>query len=344
MAKIARSGTVRCRFATATDGVEMTNSSFCRPILFAAIIACLGLAHAQEFPAKPVRIIVPNSPGAGTDTVARLFAQGLQEIWKQPVVVEYKPGAGMVVGTDYVAKSAPDGYTIALVQTAHMINPSVQANMPFDTLKDLAGISLNTSSQIVLLATQSLPANSLREVMALAKKQPQKLSYASPGSGSAMHLTVELLKSKTGMDILHIPYKGNTTAFVDVMAGRVQFLVATLYGAMPYIKGGKLKAIAVAGPARAMAAPDIPTVAETVPGFDVRSVSGMVVPGATPRPVVHRISADVNALLKQPKVRTQLAEMGLEPVGSTPEQFDAYIKAEIDKWAKVVKLAGAKAD
>ncbi|OGA92615.1 MAG: hypothetical protein A3G27_01745 [Betaproteobacteria bacterium RIFCSPLOWO2_12_FULL_66_14] len=316
-------------------------------IAWAATLFSLALpagALAQDFPAKPVRIIVPNAAGAGTDTLARLFGQGLQEIWKQPVVVEYKPGAGMVVGTDYVAKSAPDGYTIALVQTAHVINPSVRSNMPFDTSKDLSGVSLNTATHIVLLATNSFEANSLKEVIALAKKQPGKLSYASPGSGSAMHLTVELLKSQAGIDILHIPYKGNTVAFVDVMAGRVQFLVATLYGAMPYIKGGKLKAVAVSGPARANAAPDIPSVAETLPGFDVRSVSGMVVPSATPRNVVRKISADVNAVLKQPSVQASLAKLGLEPVGSTPEQFDAYIKAEVEKWAKVVKAAGAKAD
>ena len=327
--------------------MELTAIIYRRAIVFATLVACFVFtcgARAQDFPGKPVRIIVPNPPGAGTDTVARLFAQGLQEIWKQPVVVEYKPGAGMVLGTDYVAKSAPDGYTIALVQTAHMINPSVQASLPFDTVKDLSGVSLNTSSHIVLLATQSLPASNLRELIGLAKQQPGRLSYGSPGSGSAMQLTVELLKSMTGMDILHIPYKGNTAAFVDVMAGRVQLLVATLYGAMPYIRGGKLKAIAVSGPKRALAAPDIPIVAETVPGFNVLSVSGMVVPGATPRPLVHKISADVNAMLKQPHVRAQLADLGLEPMGSTPEQFDAYIKTEIEKWAKVVKFAGVKAD
>jgi len=318
-----------------------------RAIARAATVLGLALslnAGAQDFPNKPVHIIVPNAAGGGTDILARLFAQNLQEMWKQSVIVEYKPGAGMVVGTNFVAKSAADGYTIALVQSTHMINPSLQPNMPFDTVKDLSGISLNTDAQIVILANPSLQANNVAEVIALAKKQPGKLSYASPGSGSSMHLTGELLKTMTGIEILHVPYNGNAQAFLDVIGGRVEMMIATLYGAMPYLKSGKLKAIGVAGPARATTAADIPTIAETIPGFDVRSVSGMVVPSATPRSIVRKINAGVLAVLKQPHFRARLAEMGLEPVGSTPEEFDAYIKKEIEKWAKVVKTSGARAD
>lgn len=308
-------------------------------LLLATALPALG----QNFPVKPVHLVVPNSPGGGTDILARLFAEHLQELWKQPVVVEYKPGAGMVVGTEYVAKSPPDGYTIAMVATPHVINPSLR-RMPFDTVKDLSGVTLNSISHIVILCTPSLPAKNLAELIAMAKKEPGKLSYASPGTGSSMHLTGELLKSMTGINLLHVPYKGSGPAYIDVMSGRVQLMVNPLYSSLTYMRSGKLRALAVASPTRAASAPDVPTIAETVPGFDVRSFNGMVVPGATPRALVHKINADVVGLLHQPQFRAKLEEMGLEPVGSTPEEFDAYIKAEIEKWAPVVKASGAKVD
>ena len=319
-----------------------------RLIAFVTGVIFLSPAFAQSFstnfPVKTVRLIVPNSPGGGTDILARLFAQSLQDVWKQSVIVEYKAGAGMVLGTDYVAKSLPDGYTIAMVATPHVINPSLVPNMPFDTVRDLSGVTLNSISHVVILAAPSLEAKTLADVIALAKKSPGQLSYASPGTGSSMHLTGELLKTRTGVDILHIPYKGAGPAYIDVMSGRVQLMVNPLYSSLSYMRSGKLRAIAVASPERARTAPDVPTVAETIPGFDVRSVNGMVVPSATPRAIVNRINADVVALVKQPQFRGKLEELGLEPVGSTPEQFDAYIKTEIEKWAPVVKASGAKPD
>lgn len=311
-----------------------------------AAAACAALpfaAFAQApFPSKPVTVIVPNAPGGAVDILARIMERSLSEIWKQPVIVQYKPGAGTVMGTDFVAKAAPDGHTIGLVITGHMINPSLRKNMPFDTVKDLSGVSLLAISPIVITAYPKLPAGNIKELLALAKKK--SLSYASPGSGSSMHLGAELLKSTAGIDILHTPYKGAGGAYPDVMAGRVDLLVDPLFSSLPHIKAGGLKPMAIMSAKRSAIAPDIPTVAETLPGFEVESVFGAVVPSATPREVVHKISADMNKVLQSPEVKQRMAEIGLTPVGNTPEQFDAYIRAEIPKWAKVVKASGATAD
>ena len=311
-----------------------------------AIAACAVLPFAASaqapFPSKPVTLVVPNAPGGAIDILARLLERNLSDTWKQPVIVQYKPGAGTVMGTDFVAKSPPDGHTIGLVITGHMINPSLRKNMPFDTLKDLSGVSLLAISPIVITANPKLPANDVKELIALAKKD--KLSYASPGSGSSMHLGAELLKSTAGIDMLHTPYKGSGGAYPDVMAGRVDLLFDPLFSSLPHIKSGGLKPIAILSARRSPIAPEIPTVAETLPGFTVDSVFGAVVPSGTPRDVVHKIGADMNKVLQSPEVRQRMADIGLSPVGNTPEQFDAYIRAEIPKWAKVVKSSGATAD
>ena len=310
-----------------------------------AITACALLplaAAAQAFPSKPVTLIVPNAPGGAIDILARLLEKNLSEAWKQPVIVQYKPGAGTVLGTDFVAKSPPDGHTIGMVITGHMINPGLRKTMPFDTLKDLSGVSLLAISPIVITASSKLPANNLKELIALAKKD--KLSYASPGSGSSMHLGAELLKTTAGIDILHTPYKGAGGAYPDVIAGRVDLLVDPLFSSLPHIKSGGLKPIAIMSPKRSAIAPDIPTVAETLPDFSVESVFGVVVPSGTPRETVARISADMNKVLQTPEVKQRMADIGLAPVGTTPEAFDAFIRTEMPKWAKVVKASGATAD
>ncbi len=313
--------------------------------LAAAILqTAAGLAAAQNFPAKPVRLVVPNAPGGGTDILARLLATKLQEIWGQTVIVEYKPGAGTVTGTEYVARSAPDGLTLGMSVSSHMINPSLRTNLPYDTLRDFSGVSLTAIAHTVISATPSLPVNNLGELIALAKKQPGVLGYATAGAGSGLHMTGELLKMTTGIDIVHVPYKGSGPAFPDVIAGRVQLMIDPLFSALPYIKAGKLKAIAIASAKRAANTPDIPTVAETLPGFVVQSLNGIVVPAATPRPIVAKISSDLATALRHPDVRARMAEIGLEPAGSTPEEFDALIRSEIERWAKVVKFSGAKAD
>ena len=299
-------------------------------------------AQTRVFPSKPVTLIVPNAPGGAVDILARLLERQLSELWKQPVIVVYKAGAGTVIGTDFVAKSPPDGYTIGLVVTSHVINPSLRKNLPFDTLKDLSGVSMLATSPIVLSASPSLPVDNLKDLIALAKQK--KLSYASPGSGSSMHLGGELLKTTAGIDILHTPYKGSAGAYPDVFAGRVDLLIDPLFSSLPHIKNGRLKPIAIMSPARSPIAPDVPTFAETLPGFSVQSVFGAVVASGTPRDVVARISADLNKVVQSEETRKRMADIGLTPIGNTPEQFDSFIRVEIDKWAKVVKASGATAD
>ena len=299
-------------------------------------------AYAQSpWPARPVKLVVPFGPGGATDIIARLLAQKLQDIWSQSVVVDYKPGAGTVLGTDFTAKSAPDGYTLGMVITAHMINPSLRASMPFDTIKDLSGVSLVAVSHIMLSATPSLEAANIRELIALAKKT--KLSYATPGTGTSMHLAGELLKSLAGIDMTHVPYKGGAAAYPDVIAGRVPLILDPMFASMPHVKAGRMKPIAITSATRAASNPEIGTVAEALPGFDVKSISGVVVPSATPRDIVRRISADIGRALAQPDVRARMADVGMEPNATAPEAFDAFIKSEIERWAPVVKASGAAA-
>ncbi len=313
-----------------------------------ASVACALLplaAGAQApFPSKPVTIIVPNAPGGAIDILARLMEKQLTDIWKQPVVVVYKAGAGTVIGTDFVAKAPADGHTIGMVVTSHVINPSLRKTMPFDTLKDLAGVTMLATSPIVLTAANTLPVTNLKELIALAKSKPGKLSYASPGSGSSMHLGAELLKTTADIDMLHTPYKGAGGAYPDVIAGRVDLLVDPLFSSLPHIKSGMLKPIAIMSPKRSASATNLPTFAETLPGFSVESVFGVVVASGTPRDVISKISADMNKVVQSEETRKRMAEIGLTPVGNTPAEFDAFIKAEIPKWAKVVKASGATAD
>ena len=314
--------------------------------LLATLLATPCQVHAQApaFPSKPVTLVVPNAPGGAVDILARLLEKNLSDKWKQPVIVVYKAGAGTVLGTDFVAKAPADGYTVGLVVTSHVINPSLRSNLPFDTLKDLSGVTQLATSPVVISASPNLPANNLKELLALAKKQPGKLTYATPGSGSSMHLGGELLKSNAGVYMVHIPYRGSAGAYPDVFAGRVDLLIDPLFSSLPHIKAGRMKPIAVFSPARVAIAPNIPTALETLPGLTVESVFGAVVASATPRDVVKKLSADLADAVQSPDIRARMAEVGLTPAGTTPEQFDAFIRVEIAKWAKVVKASGATAD
>lgn len=306
--------------------------------------AALPQAFAQNnFPSKPVTIIVPNAPGGAIDILARSLQQHLQTAWEQSVIVEYKPGAGTALGTDFTAKAAPDGHTLCLVATPHVINPAMR-QLPFDTVKDLSGITILGVSNVLISSTPAYPANNLKDAMELVKKNPAKFAYASPGSGSSMHFAMELLKQRAGVELLHVPFKGSGPAYPEVFSGRIDFLVDPLFSSLPYVKSGKLKPIAVTGPRRSPLAPDIPTVAELYPGFNVQSMFGMVVSSGTPRAIVQKIYNDVMGVMKKSEVVEKMAALGLEPNPITPDQFDATIKEDIERWTKLVKSANIKLD
>jgi len=301
-------------------------------------------AFAQSaFPRKPVTLIVPNAPGGAIDILARSLQQHLQAAWGQPVIVEYKPGAGTALGTDFAAKAVPDGHTLCLVATPHVINPAMR-QLPFDTVKDLSGITILGVSNVLISATSAYPSNNLKDMVDLIKKNPTKYSYASPGSGSSMHFAMELLKQRAGLELLHVPFKGSGPAYPEVFSGRIDFLVDPLFSSLPHVKAGKLKPIAVTGPRRSPLAPEIPTVAELLPGFSVQSMFGMVVASGTPRAVVQKIYDDVLGVMKKTEVIEKMASLGLEPNPITPDQFDVTIKEDIERWTKLVKSANIKLD
>jgi tripartite-type tricarboxylate transporter receptor subunit TctC len=317
--------------------------SLIRILAVLGALALPGFAAAQTFPTKPVRLIVPFPPGGATDIIARLLADKLNPIWGQNVVVEYKPGAGSVIGTDAIAKSAPDGYTIGIAITAFVINPSLRDNLPYDTTKDLAGITMVSISHLLLFANKDQPFNSVRELIAYAKANPGKLNYGTPGNGTSMHLTGELLKSMAGIDLVHVPYRGGSAAVPDLLAGRIQLQIDTLYAQQENIKGGLIKPLAIASRQRAETSPTIPTIMDTVPGLEVLSITGLIAPRATPRPVIEKIAADVGQVLQMADMVERMKGVGMEPLSMKPDQFDAYIKAEIEKLTPVVKASGAKA-
>ena len=312
---------------------------------FAILALALPLSvFAQAFPSKQVMLMVPNPPGGAIDIQGRIYAQKLQEIWNVPVVVEYKPGAGTMIGYDYIAKSAPDGHTIGMAVTTLQIFPALRDKMPYDTLKDLAPVMMTGVSSIMIAGSPNLQANNLAELIALAKKNPGKLSYASPGSGSAMHLAFELLKQEAGIDILHVPFKGGQQAYPELMASRIDLQLDPSFGIYRHIKAGKMKGIAVTSLKRDAASPEVPAVSETLPGFNVVSVNGLIVQGATPKALINRINADFKKVLTSPDILKRLEEMGIQPVGNSPEEYGAYLKSEIERWTKVARAANIKMD
>ena len=306
------------------------------------LLALCGSALAQAFPSRTVTLVVPNPPGGAIDIQARVYAQKLQDLWGQPVIVDYKPGAGTLLGMDYVAKSTPDGHTLCLVVTPLVILPALREQMPYDTLKDLAPVTLTGVSSIMIAASPALQAGNIAELIALAKKQPGKLTYASPGLGSSMHLAGELLKMEAGIDLLHVPFKGGAQAYPELMAGRIDLQLDPTFAIYRHVRAGKMKALAVTSAKRDPSAPEVPAVAETLRGFEVLSINGIVAAGGTPRELARRISADFRKLLREPDIAKRLAELGIEPVGNSPEEFGAFIRSEIERWSRVAKAAHVK--
>jgi tripartite-type tricarboxylate transporter receptor subunit TctC len=307
-----------------------------------AALPVASFAQGDAWPDKPVKLIVPFTAGGPTDTVARLLATQLQAIWKQPVVVDYKPGAGTVLGTSVVAKSPPDGYTLGMAISALTINPSLQPNLPYDTRKDIVGVSLVAQAHFGLFAHPSLPVNTVPELIAYAKKNPDALSFATPGAGTGTHLAGEMLAHMAGIKMVHVPYKGSGPAQQDVIGGRVPLLFDILYSSMPFVKDKRLKVIALSSPKHALSNPEIPLIADTLPGFSAMSSIGIIAPAGLPAPLLQKISADVAQVVHSQEMAARMGPLGLEPVGSTSEQYNAQIRQEIDKWAGIVKTAGIK--
>lgn len=301
-------------------------------------LAALAPAAAQDFPKGPVKIIIPFPPGGPTDTVGRLLGQKLQETWGQPVIIDYKPGAGTVIGADFVAKSAPDGQTIGMVNSSFAVNPTLRKKLPYDTQKDLAGVTQLFNMQLAIVAHPNAPFNNLRELIDYARKNPGKLNYGTPGAGSTTHLGAELLKREAGFEMQHIAMKGSAPAHTELMGGRLDLVVDPFLSILPYVQGGRMKLIATMGDKR-VAGHDYPTVAETIPGFNVGALLGFVAPAGTPKPVLQKIQADTAKALASADVQKRAQEFGLQVVGSTPEQFDAFIASEMKRWGRIVTEA-----
>jgi len=315
-----------------------------RSALFALLALAAGLAQSQQYPSKPVRIIAPFAPGGGTDFIARLIAQKLTERLGQQVIVENKPGAGGNLGAEFAVKSAPDGYTLLLVAGSYTVNPSLY-KLSFDPVNDITPIIQLSQGPFVVAVHPSVPAHSLKELIELARRQPDKLSYASAGSGSITHLASELFLDMAKIKIVHIPYKGTGPALNDTIAGSTQLIFGSVSTTLQFIKSGRLRGLAVTTPQRISALPELPTVAEAgVPGYEVVLWHGLVAPRGVPRAIVDRLNRDANEVLKAKDMGDLLATDGVAPKGGTSEQFRATIKADIERWREVVKQANIKVD
>lgn len=314
--------------------------------LFLALSAtffCIAPAAAQDFPKAPVKVVIPFPPGGPTDTVGRILAKNLQDAWGQPVLIDYKPGAGTVIGADFVAKSAPDGLTIGMVNSSLAVNPTLRKQLPYDTLKDLSGVTQLFDMQLAIVARPDAPFNNIAELIAYARKNPGKLNYGTPGAGSTTHLGAELLQREAGFTMQHVGMKGSAPAHTELMGGRLDLVVDPFLSILPYVKAGRMKMIATMGTQR-VAGHDYPTVAEVIPGFNVGALLGFVVPAGTPKAVVRKIQVDTAKALASPEIQERAREYGLKVVASSPDQFDALIAREMQRWGKIVTEAKIQAE
>ncbi len=306
-------------------------------------VLMVGTCWAQEYPTRPIRLIVPYTPGGPADIVARVLGQHLGEALGTAIVIDNRGGANGIIGTEAAAKAAPDGYTLLFgtIQT-HGVNPGLVAKLPYDPVNDFIAVAPATTFPFLLAVTPTLPASSVADLIALAKAKPGLLNYSSAGVGTGTHLAGELLKSLAHLDITHVPYKGGGDALTDVIAGRIEMTFVGVPAALPFIRTGKLKALAITGTRRLAELPAIPTVAETLPGFEVSSWNGFFAPAGTPAAIVNRLNDQLAQILRLPDVKERLTTLGAEPMTGTPEQFGMYVREEIAKWGKVVKAAGIK--
>ena len=313
-----------------------------------ALLALAGSALAQpaaNYPVKPIRLIVPFAPGGGTDITARAVAQKLTESWGQTVVTDNRPGANGTIGVDITAKAVPDGYTITMISSSHAVNVGLYTKLPYDLLKDLTPITQATSQPYALVIHPGVPARSVKELIAHARAKPGALNYGSSGIGGISHLAGALLGSLTGTSLVHVPYKGGAPATMDAIAGQIQVMFGTLLLTGPHIKAGRLRVLAVTTPQRWPGTPELPTMQEAgVPGFVITQWYGLLAPAKTPQPIVAKLNQEIARILHQPDVKEKLAADGADAVGSTPEQFGAHIRAEVVKYAKIVKEIGLKAE
>lgn len=315
-----------------------------RMLIAGVLMAIAASTSAQQaYPGKPIRFITPYAPGGSTTILARMIAQNLTESWNQQVFVENRPGGNTVMGTETLARSAPDGYTIMLTSNIHVINPNLYPKLPYDPVKDFAPIGTVSRVEIVLVVHPSVPANNLQELIALAKAKPGQLNYASSGSGGAGHLATEMFSVMTGVKMQHIPYKGGGAALIDLVGGQVDLSFAAPLEFAPHIKSGKLRAIAVSGEVRLPVLPQVPTFTEAgLPGLDIAFWQGILAPAGTPKTIVDKISTELARILAMPDIKEKLVFQGVEPFINTPEQFAALIKADLAKFAKLIKTANIK--
>src|SRR5258706_14496217 len=306
-----------------------------------SFVLCLFAAQAlaQDYPAGPVRIIVPSPPAGGTDIVGRVLADHFSKAFGQQFFVENKPGAGNLIGIEAAARSAPDGYTLLMTASTLALNSVLYKKVPYDPVKDFAPITIAATAPNILIVSPSVPAKSVAELIALAKQKPGALSYGTPGIGTSPHLCMELLKYMAGIDIQHVPYRGTAAAVTDVMGGQIAVAFATALTAKPQVDAGRVRALAVSGPRRVEAMPNVPPVAEAVPGYEAMQWYGLLAPAGTPGRIIERLNAEANKALGSREMKDRLAADGAEPLGSTPAEFGAFIRRELYKWGRVVEVA-----
>lgn len=306
------------------------------------LLGSAATAPAQQYPTKPIRVIVPFAPGGGLEITTRLIGQKLTEKWGQNIVVDSRPGAATIIGSEIASKAAPDGYTLLMITTTFAINPGLRSKLPYDPTRDFTPITQLNSQPNVVVVHPSSPVKSVPDLIAAAKAKPGALTFASPGAGSAPHLSAEMFKRMAGVDMIHVPYKGIPPAVIDVIGGRVNMLFTTTISAAPHVNAGKLRAVAITSAKRNASMPEVPTIGESLPGYQAEAFQAVVAPAGVPRAIVDTLAREIAAIVKSPEVTARFNRDGAVPVGSTPQQFAAFLKSEMAKWSKVIQDAGIK--